>query len=220
MHPLALARGLALDQRDQDALSQEDSRAQIGDGNADPHRPLAWNAGDGHQSAHALGDLIDARAIPVGTALAESGNAAVDQARVDLTDRLVVDPQTLLHTRPVVLDDDVRIPRELLEDRHTFGVSEVERHAPLVAVQILEVEAMAIAAHAVAGAAAGHLDLDGLRPQSTSCRTQVGPARARVRSRTLNRDRGTIGWSWCRYDTCSCRIAPCPETRRLPSSRS
>ena len=76
--------------------------------------------------------------------------------------RLVVDAETLFHARAVVLHDDVGIARELLEDRHPLRVSEVERHAPLVAVEILEIEAVAIAAHAVARASAGHLDLDGL----------------------------------------------------------
>src|SRR4030095_11042725 len=137
---------------------------EVGDGNADPHRSLARNAGDGHQSAHALGDLVDPRPIAIGPALAEAGDAAIDQPRVNLAHRLVVDPQALLHPRPVVLYDDVGVLRELLEDRHTLGVAEVERHAPLVAVEILEVEAVAIAAHAVARAAAGHLDLDGFGP--------------------------------------------------------
>src|SRR4030095_8880242 len=112
---------LALDQRDQDALRQEDARAQVGDGYAHPHWPMARNAGDGHEPAHALGDLIDARAIPVRTALAESGNAAVNQPRVHLADRLVVDPQALLHPRPVVLHDAVRIARELLQNGTPAG---------------------------------------------------------------------------------------------------
>src|SRR5207249_9789293 len=105
-----------------------------------------------------------ARAVPVRDALAEAGDAAIDQAGVDRPQRLVVDAQTLFHARAVVLHDDVGVTRELLEDRHPLRIPEVECHAPLVAVEILEIEAVAIAAHAVAGAAAGHLDLDGLRP--------------------------------------------------------
>src|SRR5439155_15133695 len=68
----------------------------------------------------------------------------------------------LLHTRAVVLHDDVGVARQLLEDRHPLRIPEVERHAPLVAVEILEVEAVAIATHAVARAPPWHLDLDGL----------------------------------------------------------
>src|SRR5256712_10555380 len=164
VHPLALAGGLALDQGDQDALSQEDPGAEVGNRDADPDRPLPWNARDGHQPAHALSDLVDARAIPIRSALAEAGDTAVDGAGVDRARGLVVDPQPLLHAGAVVLHDDIRILRELLEDRHALGVSEVERQAPFVTVQVLEVEAMAVAAHTVAGAPAGHLDLDSLRP--------------------------------------------------------
>ena len=179
VHPLALARALALDQRDQDALRQEDARAEVGDRDADPHRPLARKAGDRHEAAHALGDLVDARAVAVRPGLAEAGDAAVDDARVDRRKRLVVDAQALFDARAIVLDDDVGVWRELLEDRDALRISEVEGHASLVAVQVLEVEAVAIAAHAVAGAAAGHLDLDGVRPPSrpAAARTSGRPGR-------------------------------------------
>src|SRR5207244_6791345 len=90
-------------------------------------------------------------------------DAAVDQAGVDRAQGFVVDAQTLLHPGAVVLHDDIRIPRELFEDRHALRVSEVERQAPLVAVKILEIEAMAVTAHAVARAPARHFDLDGDR---------------------------------------------------------
>src|SRR5262249_17856761 len=139
---------------------QEDARAEVGDRNADPHRPLARNPRDRHQAAHALGDLVDARTVAVRAALSAPGDAAVDDARVDRPYGIVVDAETLLRPGAVVLHDDVGVLRQLLEDRHPLRVSEVERHAPLVTVEILEVEAVAIASHAVAGAAAGHLDLD------------------------------------------------------------
>ena len=163
VHPLALAGRLALEQRDQDALRQEDAGAEVGDRNADAHRSLPGDAGDRHQAAHALGDLVDARAVPVRPALPEARDAAVDQARVDRAQALVVDAEAPLDVGAVVLDDDVRVPRQTLEDRHAVRLPEIERQALLVPVQVLEVEAVAVAAHPVAGAPAGHLDLDGLR---------------------------------------------------------
>ena len=60
LHPLAFARLLALQQRHQDAHRAEDAGGQIGDRNADAHRALAGQAGDRHQPAHALRDLIEA----------------------------------------------------------------------------------------------------------------------------------------------------------------
>jgi hypothetical protein len=56
----------ALQQRDQDALSGEDAGAQVGDRNADPHGPVAGQAGHGHQAAHALRDLVEARPRRIG----------------------------------------------------------------------------------------------------------------------------------------------------------
>ena len=44
VHPLPAPRALALDERDQDALGQEDARGQVGHGDADAHRPLARQA--------------------------------------------------------------------------------------------------------------------------------------------------------------------------------
>ena len=41
LHPLALARDLALEQRDQDRLRGEEAGAEVGDGDADAHRALA-----------------------------------------------------------------------------------------------------------------------------------------------------------------------------------
>ena len=52
---------------------------EVGDRNADPHRPLPRQAGDRHQSAHALRDLIEAGPVGIGPVLAETGNAGVDQ---------------------------------------------------------------------------------------------------------------------------------------------
>jgi hypothetical protein len=62
-------------------------------GNADPHRAFARRAGDRHQPAHARCDRsLDAcdRAV-----LAETGDAAVDEARTDAAQALVVDTEPI-----------------------------------------------------------------------------------------------------------------------------
>ena len=76
LHPLAFAGNLALEQRGQDAHGAEQARGEVGDGNADPHRAFAGRAGDRHQPAHALRDLIEARTLVIGAVLAEAGNAS------------------------------------------------------------------------------------------------------------------------------------------------
>ena len=65
-------------------------------GNADAHRPVAGLAGDRHQPAHALGDLVEAGPLGVGPVLAEAGDRAVDQARIDRRQALVVDAEAVL----------------------------------------------------------------------------------------------------------------------------
>ena len=87
LHPLAFARLLALQQRDEDAHRAEDPGGEIGDRDADAHRTLAGQAGDRHQPAHALGDLIEAGPVAIGAVLAEAGDAGIDQARIDRPQR-------------------------------------------------------------------------------------------------------------------------------------
>src|SRR5262250_3150811 len=163
MHPFALARDLTLQQGHQDALGQKDARAEVRNGDANPHWALPGNTGDRHQATHALGNLVHTRAIPIRTALPKAGDAAVDDAGVDRAQALVIDAQTLFHPRAIVLHDNVSILRQALENGHGLRISEVECDALFVAVQVLEIKPVAIATHAIPIAPPGHFDLDGLR---------------------------------------------------------
>ena len=120
---------------------------KIGNRNADAHRPVSRQAGDRHQPAHALRDLVEAGPVGVRPILAEAGDAGVDEARIDARQRLVVDAQALLHAGPEILHDHVRLLHHALERGEAFRRLEVQRHAALVAVQVLEVGALARAAH-------------------------------------------------------------------------
>src|SRR6185437_7673280 len=91
-------------------------------------------------AAQPLSDLVVAGPVAVRTGLAEAGDARIDQPRVDLAQRLVVDAEAALDVGPEVLDQHVGPGDELLEDLDTLGVLEIERHRALVAVQVLEVE--------------------------------------------------------------------------------
>src|SRR5581483_9544385 len=91
LHPAALARSLAIEQGDQNALGEERAGHDIGDGNADTKGTLARKPRYRHDAAHALSDLVDRGPRGIGAVLAEAGNAAIDDARVALLDRLVVD---------------------------------------------------------------------------------------------------------------------------------
>jgi len=76
-------------------------------------------------------------------------------------------------------------------------VFQVERHRALVAVQVLEIRAVARPAHGVALDARRVSILITSAPKSASWRTHVGPARTRERSRTRKRasavEAGNVG---------------------------
>src|SRR5258708_6463867 len=146
LHPLSLAGLLALEQSDEDADGTEQSGRQIGDRDADTHRSLTRQAGDRHQSAHPLRDLVDAWPLAVRSVLAKAGNTAIDDARIDRPQHLVVDAETMLDVRPVVLDHDIGGFGKAMENRLALRLLQVECDAALVAVQVLEVETMARAA--------------------------------------------------------------------------
>ena len=81
--------------------------SQVVDRDADAHRALAGQAGDRHQAAHALGDLVDAGAMTVRSGLPKAADAAVDDARVDRPHVVVAHLQPVLHLGAHVLDHDV-----------------------------------------------------------------------------------------------------------------
>src|SRR5215469_9992725 len=93
LHPLAFAGALAVEQRHDNAVSEQQAGRGIVDRNPDPHRALTRQPGDRHQAAHALGDLVDAGSTRVRAILAEAGDATVDDTRIDLADRLVIDAE-------------------------------------------------------------------------------------------------------------------------------
>ena len=161
LDPLALARFLAFEQRGHDAQRAVEACRRIRHRTAGAHRAAARLAGDRHQPAHALGHLVETRALGIGAALAEAGNAGEDDLLVDLFQRLVIDAETVLDVGPVVLGDDVGFFDELHENLQAVRILQVQREAALVAVQVLEVGAGALAAPAVGEIESGRrLDLD------------------------------------------------------------
>ena len=89
---------LALQQRHHDGLREEHAGGEVRNRDADAHGALARQAGDRHQAAHALRDLVDAGSLGIGAGLAETGDAAVDDARVDPRYGFIVDAEALVLT--------------------------------------------------------------------------------------------------------------------------
>ena len=141
----------------------------------------AGHAGDGHQPAHALRDLVDAGALGVRPVLAEAGDRGVDDARVHRAHVVVVDAEPVLHRRAHVLDDDVGLRPAAMKtacprapsgraDRACCGAGSGSRSRR--------------ARRRGPRSAPGGSMRTTSAPQSARWRTQVGPARARVRSST------------------------------------
>ena len=162
-------------------------RSLIGD--ADTHRALARQAGDRHEPAHALHDLIDASALAVRPVLSKSADAAIDDAGIDLAHVLVGDVEPVLYVCAHVLDDHVGALYQPHERCAALGRLQVEPHHALVAVQVLEIRPVALAGDILPRWTGGSTRMTSA-PQSARCRTQVGPARASVRSRTVRPESG------------------------------
>ena len=163
LDPLALAGLFTPEKRQQHTLRGKTAGRQVGNRNADPHRAFARRTGDRHQPAHALGDLVKARAPRQRAVLAEAGNRGIDKPRVRGAEGLVIDAEAELHIGAVVLDHHIGCLGHFPEDRDTVRILEVQHHRALVAMQILEVGPLARAAHVGSGLV-GILDLDDIRP--------------------------------------------------------
>ena len=88
---LAATGRVAVAQRGQDRDRRVHAGEQVGDGHADLLRPAAGAvvalAGHAHQAAHALDRVVVAGAVAVGAGLAEAGDRAVDEARLQREQR-------------------------------------------------------------------------------------------------------------------------------------
>jgi len=199
LDPLALARDLAFEQRHQDALGAEDAGGQIGDRDADPHRAAAGFPGDRHQPAQPLRHLVEARPVAIGPVLAEARDAGIDQARIDRAHGFVIDAEPRLDVGPEILDQHIGLGHQPLQHGDAVRMLEVERQAALVALQILEIRAVARAAHGLAAFLAGRrFDLDDPRPPigQLAYRGRAGPDPGQVqdcepRERALSRHHAT-----------------------------
>ena len=167
-------------QRGEDGHRGVHAGHQVGEGDAELLRPAAGQivalAGDAHQPAHGLDDEVVAGQRRQRPVLAETGDRAVDEARVDCPQRFVAQAVALERADLVVLDQDVAAGGQLAHQRLAVFGGDVDGHrllaavggqvvgrlAGVVAAAVLEV-GRAPAARVVA--AAGAFDLDHLRAQ-------------------------------------------------------
>ncbi|MNX59112.1 hypothetical protein D3C86_899690 [compost metagenome] len=110
----------------------------IGDRHARLLRPAAGQviafAGDAHQAAHALDHEVVAGALRERAVLAEAGDRAIDQARVDVLQALVIQPVLGQPAHLEVLDQDVADRGQFADQRRAFRRGHVRFDRTLVAV--------------------------------------------------------------------------------------
>src|SRR3989442_2723315 len=138
---------------------------------------MAGHAGQGHQTAHALGDGVVAGAARVRPGLAEAGHGSIDDGGGGGAHGSVADSQPVRHAGQEVLDDDVGAPGQLEHDARALGLLKVGGQRPLVAVDGREDGAHAGTAAPVAQivAAPRPLDLDDVGAEVAQEHRAVGP---------------------------------------------
>src|SRR3546814_2872009 len=91
-------------------------------------------AGQAHDAAHALGEVVVAGARRVGSRLAEAGDRAVDEAGMALLQVVVAEPVAREVPDLVVLDQDVAVADQLGRQLLALGLGDVDADGALVAV--------------------------------------------------------------------------------------
>ena len=147
---LALAGALAVIERCLDTDGAIEPGEDIGEGHADLHgfrTGLAIGlARDRHDAAHALDHEVIAGALCVRPGLAEAGQRAVDEARVDGFETFIIEAVFLEAADLEVLQHDVGLGGELAYQLLTFWLGHVDFHRPLAAVGREEIGGVALAA--------------------------------------------------------------------------
>ena len=121
-----------------------------------------------HHSPHGLGDDIVARSLGEGSRGAKPGDGPVNEAGVDLLERLVPQAEPVHHPRAVVLNDHIRLFRQAPEHLLPLLGFQVQGEAPFAPVQVFIIEAPPVQVGAVAAAVvppSGGFDLDDLRAE-------------------------------------------------------
>jgi hypothetical protein len=131
-------------QRGQDRAVGVEGRDHVDQCDADLHRSAITLAGDRHQAREALHDGVVARPLAIGTGRPETGDRAVDEARVDAPERVPAEREIVHGPRLEVLDHHVPAAREIQEQCLALWVLEVERDAALPAVHGEEVRRLPV----------------------------------------------------------------------------
>ena len=91
-----------------------------------------------------LGDVIVAGQMRQRTLAAKGRDGAHDDARVELSQRLVVQAASLQDARSIVLNDHIHVRNQRPDQLDCLGLFEIETDALLAAILLDEVDAAAV----------------------------------------------------------------------------
>ena len=134
---LAFAGFLGMTQRRQNTHRGVHAGHQVGHGHADFLRPTAQVvalAGDAHQSAHALNGVVVTGTVGIRPGLTETGDRAVNDARIDGLERGVVQAVARHVADLEVLDKHIAVQRQFANQGLAGRLRNVTGHRALVAV--------------------------------------------------------------------------------------
>src|SRR5690606_19761631 len=124
---LAFASRLSVAKRSLDGDNRIEAGKDIGDRDADLLRFAPRLAGNRHEAADALDDKIVARARCVGTILTEAGDRAVDEARVDGLQALIIETLFLQTAKLEVFEQDICVSDGLADRVGALGGRKADR---------------------------------------------------------------------------------------------
>ena len=122
-----------------------------------------------HQAALRLQEWIKAGQRCLRTVRAVAGDRQRDDARIDLAQALVGDPEPFAHAESIVVEHDVGLRDHLEEHFHRLAALQIENHPTLAAV--VDTEAGAVRAKRIA---ARRLDLHDVGTETGQDRRRIG----------------------------------------------
>ena len=181
LQPPSLAGAVALVQGAEDRRRHQHAGAGVAKAEARLDRRPVGLAGDADRAAGGLRDHVEGQPLLMRAAGAEALDLAIDDARVDFLDQLVIEAEALDRAGRHVLDRDIGLLQHFLDDIEPLRRFQIDRQRLLVDVELVEIPRVVVGlagAQPAAGIAAPRvLDLDHLGAKPGQ---HLGRGRARL----------------------------------------
>ncbi len=145
---LAFTGASALDQRGLDRGVAKDPAQHVGDEDSPRSRPIPV-PGIAHQrtikTALGVNDHGVGRALGGRAGLSVAGDRAINQARIDLAQRLITEAQAIHHAGAKILHDNIRFLDQPMNKLDRISGFQVKRKTALSRVELTEISAVPVA---------------------------------------------------------------------------